>query len=85
MAHSAGADAVKFQTFKAEKLVTHAAPMADYQNRNTGKSESQFEMLKRLELSVDDHKVLIEHCAQEGIEFLSTPFDAESVPFLADE
>lgn len=85
VACSAGADAVKFQTFQAEKLVTQAAPMADYQNRNTGSSESQFEMLKRLELSVEDHNVLIQHCGDVGIEFLSTPFDAESVSFLVDE
>lgn len=85
VAYAAGADAVKFQTFQAEKLVTRAAPMADYQNRNTGSSESQFEMLKRLELSVEDHNVLVKYCGDVGIEFLSTPFDAESVPFLVDE
>jgi N,N'-diacetyllegionaminate synthase len=78
-----GCDAVKFQTFKAERLVTKTAPKARYQIENTGKSESQFAMLKRLELSEEDHKVLFAHCRKKGIVFMSTPFDEESVDLLA--
>lgn len=79
----AGADIVKFQTFKAERLVTSKARQAAYQIENTGKVESQYAMLRRLELSDEDHRKLIEICHREGIGFLSTPFDAESVDFLA--
>ncbi len=82
VAAKAGADAVKFQAFKAEKLVTRAAPKARYQIENTGKGESQLEMLKRLELSEADHRELMRHCRKRGIAFMSTPFDAESVDFL---
>jgi N-acetylneuraminate synthase len=77
-----GADLVKFQTFKAEALVTAAAPKADYQNRNAPESTSQFEMLKALELDRAAHEALIARCKAKGIGFLSTPFDPESVDLL---
>lgn len=85
VAADAGADAVKFQTFKADRLVSSSAPKAEYQNRTTDVSESQQEMIRKLELSESDHVSLIEHCRKSGIEFLSTPFDEESVRLLADE
>lgn len=82
-AADAGADYVKFQTFKATKLVSKIAVKADYQNQNTGDSaESQFEMLKKLELSEQDHIELIDYCAIKGIKFLSTAFDLDSLNFL---
>ena len=77
-----GADAVKFQTFKAERLVTPDAPKAGYQKEMTGAAESQYEMLRRLELSEQDHGVLFDYCKQKGILFLSTPFDEASADFL---
>ena len=77
-----GCDCIKFQTFKTESLVTRSAKKAEYQTRNTGSSESQFEMLKKLELSFDDFKKLKERCEKKGVEFLSTPFDAESADML---
>lgn len=79
---AAGADIVKFQTFKASNLVTHSAKQATYQTANMGKEESQLAMLSRLELSYDAHFRLIEHCRELGIEFLSTAFDDESLDFL---
>lgn len=75
-------DAVKFQTFKAELLVSKAAPRAEYQKQNTQNSESQYQMLKRLELSEDQHRILIEYSKSKSIEFLSTPFDSESLELL---
>ena len=84
-AHQAGADIVKFQTFKAKNLVTENAKQADYQITNTGKEESQFAMLSRLELSYDVHHKLVEYCTKLGIEFLSTAFDSESLDFLVNE
>ncbi|MEG1563696.1 MAG: N-acetylneuraminate synthase [Bacteroides sp.] len=84
VAAEAGVDYVKFQTFHAEKLVSHWAEKADYQKKNTGdSSESQLDMLRKLELSPDDHRVLMEHCRKRNVKFLSTAFDAESVEFLA--
>lgn len=83
VAAAAGADVVKFQTFNAEALVTGSAPKADYQKVTTDASESQLSMLKKLELSVEDHHALIERCTKKGIEFLSTPFDLESLDLLA--
>lgn len=77
-----GADAVKFQTFKAATLVTKSAKQADYQTANTGKQESQFDMLKRLELSEADHQELVDYCQLKNIEFMSTPFDLQSIQFL---
>jgi len=82
-AAGAGADAVKFQTFKAENLVAASAPKAAYQEKTTGKDESQFEMLKKLELSATDFVALKAHCAVHNILFMSTPFDLESIDFLA--
>ena len=80
-AAAAGADAVKFQTFSAQRLVAASAPKAEYQKRDDA-SESQFDMLKKLELSREDHVVLQEHARQHGIEFLSSPFDVESLEML---
>ncbi len=82
VAVEAGTDAIKFQTFKAENIVAKSAPKAQYQLDTTEKSESQFEMLKRLELNMQDHVALINHCINKGIKFLSTPFDIESVALL---
>jgi len=82
-AADAGADAVKFQTFKADKLVSREAPKAGYQLANTDNQESQYEMIKKLELDEAAHAILIEYCKSKGIEFLSTPFDLESLDLLA--
>ncbi len=82
VAADAGADAVKFQTFKAIRVVTPDAPKADYQQRNTGDNDSQFNMLCRLELSSDAHRMLLERCQDRGLIFMSTPFDEESADFL---
>jgi N,N'-diacetyllegionaminate synthase len=81
-AAEAGADAVKFQTFKSEKLVSKSALKADYQVKNTQNNESQLEMLKKLELSFDDFRLLKAYCEEKNIEFMSTPFDDESAKFL---
>ncbi len=77
-----GVDAVKFQTFKAENLVTRAAEKADYQKRITDETESQFDMIKKLELNEDAHKELLIYCQEQGIIFLSSPFDYESINLL---
>lgn len=82
VAAKAGADAVKFQTFIAEKSITAAAIKADYQRITTGNEESQLEMARKLELSFDDFRELKLYCDERGIVFLSTPFDLESVDFL---
>jgi N,N'-diacetyllegionaminate synthase len=79
-----GADAVKFQTFKASNLVTKAAPKAEYQKKVTSSTESQFDMIKKLELDAIDHKNLISYCKEKNIIFLSTPFDHDSVRLLND-
>lgn len=81
-AYAAGADYIKFQTFKADNLVTAKARKAEYQERQTGSDESQYSMLKRLELSCQDFILLNEYCRVKGISFLSTPFDNESIEFL---
>lgn len=81
-AADAGADAVKFQTFKAEKLASSSAPKAGYQKANTGTTESQVEMLKKLELPLEWHMELLAHAKERGIQFLSTAFDAGSLDFL---
>lgn len=79
----AGVDYIKFQTFKASKLVTKAAKQAEYQKRNIGKEgDSQYQMLKKLELSPDDHEVLIAYCKEKGIKFFSTAFDFDSIEYL---
>lgn len=77
-----GADIVKFQTFTADTLATPDAGKAEYQKVTTGTQETQFEMLRKLELSHNDHLVIIEHCQERGIGFLSTGFDIESVNML---
>ena len=79
----AGVDYVKFQTFKAVNLVTKQAKRAAYQDKNTQNNDSQYEMLKKLELSQAVHQELIDYCAQKGVQFLSTGFDIESLEFLA--
>ncbi|GAA0670007.1 N-acetylneuraminate synthase [Rheinheimera tangshanensis] len=84
-AFEAGADIVKFQTFKAANLVTKTARQAEYQTANTGKNESQFAMLSRLELSYQTHHRLLSYCQKLGIEFLSTAFDSESLKFLTED
>jgi N,N'-diacetyllegionaminate synthase len=78
----AGADAVKFQTFKAKNIVTPTAEKADYQKHTTGAGESQYEMIKKLELSETDFRDLSDYAKEAGIIFLSTPFDEESVDLL---
>jgi N,N'-diacetyllegionaminate synthase len=77
-----GADAIKFQTFKAENLVSKKAQKAEYQKQTTDSKESQFEMIKKLELDVDTHQALIAYCAEKNILFLSTPFDHDSINLL---
>jgi N-acetylneuraminate synthase len=84
VAAAAGASAVKFQTFATDRLVSAAAPMADYQKQNTGSEQSQAELLRRLELSEADHRTLQSHCRSRGILFMSTPFDEESADLLAE-
>lgn len=82
-AATAGVDYVKFQTFKAENLVTKSAQKAEYQARNIGDGDSsQFAMLKALELSEADHHELIAYCKSRGVAFFSTAFDLESIDFL---
>lgn len=85
IAAEAGADAIKFQTFKADRIASATAPKADYQSRNTGDDGSQIAMLKALELSDDQHRTLVKASAAAGIEFMSTPFDEESATFLVDD
>jgi N-acetylneuraminate synthase/N,N'-diacetyllegionaminate synthase len=82
IAADAGADAVKFQTFRAQELASAAAPKAKYQQDHTGADQSQFEMLKGLELSAENFQELEKHAHRKGIIFLSTPFDTESVDML---
>ena len=84
VASESGADAVKFQTFKAEKLVSKNAQKADYQKQTTDTKESQFDMIKKLELDMDTHKELMAYCKTKNIMFLSTPFDHDSIELLND-
>lgn len=82
-AKEAGVDYIKFQTFKASKLVTKAAKQAEYQQKNIGKEgDSQYQMLKKLELSPEEHEILIDYCRQLGIKFFSTAFDFDSIDYL---
>jgi N,N'-diacetyllegionaminate synthase len=83
VAVESGADAVKFQTFKTENLVSKTAEKADYQKKTTDATESQFDMIKKLELDVKTHKELIVYCQEKDIMFLSTPFDRESIDLLS--
>lgn len=79
----AGVDYIKFQTFKASKLVTKSAKQAEYQQRNIGGQEnSQYQMLKKLELSPEEHQILIDYCHELGIKFFSTAFDFDSIKYL---
>ena len=82
VAKECGADIIKFQTAKLDSLVSKTAKMADYQKANTGVVESQKEMLRKLLLSFEDFVELADYCKEVGIQFLSTPFDIESVKFL---
>ena len=82
VASASGVDAVKFQTFKAVNLVSKKATKADYQKETTDADESQFEMLKKLELDVNTHRELIAYCKVKEILFLSTPFDHDSIKLL---
>ena len=82
-AANAGADLVKFQTFTAEGLAIDSAPKADYQNQTTDQKQSQFAMLRQLELTAEMHEQLIVYCSKQGIGFFSTGFDLESVDYLA--
>lgn len=84
LASDAGVDYIKFQSFNAAKLVSEEARMADYQIRNTNKETSQYELLKQLELSHEQHYVLKDYCSKVGIQFLSTPFDFESILLLKE-
>ncbi len=84
VAAASGADAVKFQTFKAEKLISPQASKAAYQLQTTDVGESQLDMVKRLELSFDNFQKLYAYCQEKGVLFMSTPFDEESVDFLID-
>lgn len=79
----AGADCIKFQTFNSKNLVSKNAQKAEYQKKTTDSSESQLDMLKKLELSKEEFIELRDYCNQKGIMFLSTPFDLESIDFLA--
>lgn len=82
-AKEAGVNYIKFQTFKASKLVTKAAKQAEYQQKNIGKEgDSQYQMLKKLELSPEEHEILIDYCHQLGIKFFSTAFDFDSIDYL---
>jgi len=81
---NAGVDYIKFQTFKAEKLVSVYADKADYQKTTTDVDESQFEMIKKLELDLDTHKILFQYCNKKKIKFISSPFDLESIDLLFD-
>lgn len=83
-AHDSGADIVKFQTAKLNSLVSRSAQMAEYQKENTGKDESQREMLSKLLLKFEDFIELADYCKRIGIQFLSTPFDLDSIQFLND-
>uniref|UniRef100_UPI0040470C65 N-acetylneuraminate synthase family protein n=1 Tax=Algoriphagus sp. TaxID=1872435 RepID=UPI0040470C65 len=83
-AKSSGADAVKFQTFTAEALVTHGTPKVKYQETTTSVYEDHFNMIKNLEFKNDDHPVIFDYCKSLDIDFISTPYDLESAKFLND-
>ena len=80
----AGADCVKFQTFVTERVISKLAEKADYQKESTGTGESQYEMVKKLELSFEQFRQIKKYCEQKKIMFLSTPFDLESIDFLQE-
>ncbi len=82
VAKEAGADAVKFQTFKSEKVISKFAQKAEYQKETTGESDTQLDMVKKLELPYKDFKELKKYCDEVEINFMSTPFDLDSIEFL---
>ena len=82
IAYESGANAIKFQTFTAENLVLKNTQKADYQKQSSNLNESQFDMIKKLELDIKDHKKLINYCNNKGIIFLSSPFDIDSIELL---
>lgn len=82
LASNSGANAIKFQTFKAKDLLIKNAQKTNYQIKTTGQIESQYDMIKKLELNLDDHRKLINHCKKKNIIFLSSPFDLESIKLL---
>jgi N-acetylneuraminate synthase len=84
VAAAAGADAVKFQTFRSEAVISRAAKKAEYQVTNTGSDETQLDMVRKLELGVEEHRALIAHANARRIQFLSTPFDIESLDVLVN-
>src|SRR5690606_20563231 len=81
---AAKVDYIKFQTFKTDLAISKDAPKAGYQKDNTSSNESQYDMVKKLELSPEQHEQIIEHCNRRGIKFFSTAFDLESLQYLAD-
>ena len=83
-AKEAGVDAVKFQIFKSEKLISKSTKMADYQKENLKENISQLDMVKKLELSYEDFIKINEYCKEKGIMFMATPFDNDSLDFLVD-
>jgi N,N'-diacetyllegionaminate synthase len=83
-AKKAGADAVKFQTFTAESLVSAGTPKVKYQENTTSPEESHYEMIRNLEFKRDDHKCLLEYCEKVKVDFLSTPYDVDSAQFLTE-
>lgn len=85
VAAKAGADAIKFQTFQAEAEISRYAARAEYQTRNTGDSESQLEMVKKLELGLSAHKEIQLRCEARNVQFMSTPFDLQSVNMLVED
>lgn len=84
VAAEAGVDYVKFQTFRADKIASRVAGKAEYQKKTTGADEGQLQMLKKLELSYEDHIRLINYCREKSVRFLSTPFDLESIDLLKE-
>jgi N,N'-diacetyllegionaminate synthase len=84
VAFESGANAIKFQTFKAKNLALKNAEKAPYQKQSKNSNESQFDMLKKLELDIGDHKKLINYCKKKGIIFISSPFDYESIDLLSE-
>jgi len=84
-AAAAGADIVKFQTFRAEAEISRYAEKADYQKQTTASAENQLDMVRQLELGLDAHRIIAARCGERGIRFLSTPFDEPSIDLLVDE
>ena len=85
VAAEAGVDIIKFQTFNAKQVIAKKTPKAGYQVRTTGDAESMLEMAQKLELNNDAHHSLMHHCKEREIEFLSSPFDMQSLQFLVDD